>query len=137
MEKLPSSKIIGLVTTVDTEIVQTPTGPMLWGAVELLYSSDSMEPRINIRVPIPAIEEESDEQRRSETLRRARKLIDHACVAMNPEPDEPGITEVLKGLGQELGVLPVPIPETGPAPTSRQNRGGSVPSIARKRKSSV
>jgi hypothetical protein len=108
-------RIIDLATTVDSEVAQTPAGPMAWGSVEITYSLEGLEPRVTIRVPVPAFETESDEQRRSEALRRARKLIDHACVAMEAGP-QASIGEVLEGISEELGLLP---PTTRPRQSRR------------------
>ena len=109
LRKLPSSKITDLVTTVDTETFETPNGPMVWGVVDICYNSEGLEPRITIRVPVPVLEAHSDTQRRAEALRRARKLIDHACVAIEPEAQSQGVSEVLNGLAQELGVVPAAV----------------------------
>lgn len=104
--KIPAAKITDLVTTVESGTVQTSGGPMVWGAVDILYASEGLEPRVTIRVAVPAFETQSDEQRRADVLRRARRLIDHACVAMGPVPEStPGIAETLEGLAEELGVL--------------------------------
>lgn len=56
---------------------------MPWGAVDILHASEGLEPRVTIRVAVPAFETQSD-KRRADVLRRARRLIDHACVAMGP-----------------------------------------------------
>lgn len=110
--------IIDLVTSVESEVFQTDAGPMVWGAVEITYSCDGIEPRVSLRVPIPAIVSESNEIRRSEALRRARKLIDHACIAMEP-PSAPSLAigEMLVGLSEELGLFS---PTTRPRPSRRQ-----------------
>jgi len=115
-----SPKITDLVTTVETEIVQSQNGPVVWGAVEICYSAEGLEPRVSIRVPVPAYENQSDEQRRSEALRRARKLIDHACGAIQPSEEPPqDIPEMLTGIAQELGLMP---PTKSPKPVSKQAR---------------
>jgi hypothetical protein len=109
--RIPRSKITDLVTTVDVEVFNSPVGPMVWGTVEISYVSDGLRPQIIIKVPIPVVASQTDLQRRAEALRRARNLIDHACVAIEPEPDEPGILELVEGLVEELGVRP---PSAGP-----------------------
>ena len=107
-----TSKITDLMTTVDSTVFETPTGPMVWGAVDICYHVGGLEPRVTIKVPIPALKDQSDEQRRAETLQRARKLIDHACSTLQPEEERFGrLPEILEGLGQELGMLP---PRTQP-----------------------
>jgi hypothetical protein len=104
--KLPTAKMIDLVTTVDTEVVHSATGPMVWGSVEIYYASDGLEPKVTIKIPIPAFDTQSDEQRRTETLRRARKLIDHACLTMEPQTEPQSVGEFIEGLAEELGVVP-------------------------------
>jgi hypothetical protein len=110
--RLPNAKLVDLVTTLDTEVLQSDSGPVVWGTVDLTYASEGMEPRVSIKVPVPAYDTESDEQRRSETLRRARKLIHHACVTMEPEPAETSqLQETLLGLAEEPGLV---APATSP-----------------------
>ena len=105
--KLPRSKITDLVTTVDAEVFSSRAGPMVWGAVEIFYASEGLEPRVTIKVPVPVVANQSETQRRDEALRRARKLIDHACTAIELQPDvSEGIPEMIEGLAEELGVLP-------------------------------
>jgi hypothetical protein len=114
---MASVKITELMTTVDNTVFQTSTGPMTWGTVEIFYVCDGLEPQVMIRVPVPIYETQSDEERRSEALRRARKLIDHACVTMEPSPAEsPSAGEMLEGLSEELGILP---PTTKPKQSRR------------------
>ncbi|MDB6111901.1 MAG: hypothetical protein JWR69_3651 [Pedosphaera sp.] len=104
--RLPSAKIVDLVTTLDTAVIQSASGPMVWGTVDISYASEGLEPRVSIKVPVPAFDSQSDEQRRTETLRRARKLIHHACVTMEPQPGEAShFQESLVGLAEELGIL--------------------------------
>jgi hypothetical protein len=55
---------------------------MVLGAVEICYASEGLEPRVTIKVPVSVVANQSDAQRRDEALRRARKLIDHACTAI-------------------------------------------------------
>jgi hypothetical protein len=106
MASRPYAKIVDLVTTLDTEVVQSGSGPVVWGTVDISYASEGLEPRVSIRVPVPAFDSESDEQRRTETIRRARKLIHHACVTMEPQlADASQFQETLLGLAEELGVI--------------------------------
>jgi hypothetical protein len=104
--KLPRAKITDLITTVDIEVFTSPAGPMVWGAVEISYASEGLRPQVTIKVPVPVVASQTDAQRRAEALRRARKLIDHACAAIEPEPEEGGVREMVEGLAEELGVLP-------------------------------
>ena len=109
--KLPTVKITDLVTTLDVEIFDSVAGPMVWSAVDITYACDGLAPQVVIKVPVPVLPAQNDAQRRAEALRRARKLIDHACAAMEPEPEgSQDIREVMEGLAEELGVL---------APTNR------------------
>jgi hypothetical protein len=108
-------KITELMTRVDDTVFQTSTGPMAWGTVEIFYVSDGLEPQVTVKVPIPVYETQSDEERRAETLRRARKLIDHACVTM-PPAESSSAGEMLEGLSEELGILP---PTTKPKRSRR------------------
>ena len=116
--RMASMKITELMTTVDNAVFQTSTGPMAWGTVEIFYLSDGLEPQVTIRVPVPVYETQSDEERRAEALRRARKLIDHACVTMTPA-ESSSAGEILEGLSEELGILS---PTTKPR---RPRRAGS------------
>lgn len=102
----PAAKLVDLVTTVESEIIPSPAGPVVWATVDLCYASDGMDPRVSIKVPVPAFETQSDEQRRAEALRRARKLIDHACGAIAPPPQvSQSPQEILAGLAEEIGFL--------------------------------
>jgi hypothetical protein len=111
--RFSTPKITDLVTTLDSEIVQSASGPMAWGAVEIFYASEGLEPRLTIKVPVPVFETQSDEERRAEVIRRARKLIDHACMTMEPQLSaSQRVAEVLEGFAEELGVLaPTSAPE--------------------------
>lgn len=107
------AKLTDLVTTIDSEIFAAPSGPMAWGTVELCYTCEGLEPKVTIKVPVPALAAQSEAQQRLEALRRARKLIDHACVALGTQPaPAPDLSEMLEGLAEELGVKP---PTTRPA----------------------
>lgn len=116
--KLPAAKIVDLVTQLESEPVTTAAGPVLWANVEILYTSESLTPRVSIRVPLPWSESDTEPQRKDLALRFARQLIDHACVAMGtPAAEAPaGVADagtVLEGLSQELGLV---------APTTRPLR---------------
>jgi len=113
--RLPSAKLTDLVTTVDSEVFAAPTGPMAWGTVEISYTSEGLEPKVTIRVPVPVVAAQSEAQQRAEALRRARKLIDHACTAIQPEESQDA-EEVLEGLAEELGIRP---PRTSAKPGRR------------------
>ena len=122
--KLPSAKITDLVTTVDSAVFAAPAGPMAWGTVEICYSSEGLEPKVIIKVPVPAQPAQSEAQQRAEALRRARKLIDHACTAIQFLPEAAQETaqdaaqdsaEMLEGLAEELGIrAPTTVPKSFP-----------------------
>ena len=111
--RIPNAKITDLVTTVDTTVVESSAGPRLWATVEICYASEGLEPRVSIRVPVPAFEIQSDEERRAEAVRRARMLINHACITMGPDTGQ-GVEEVVVGLAEELGLM---------SPTASPTRG--------------
>lgn len=111
-EKLPAAKISDLTVELDASPVATSLGEVVWATVAITYASGGVEPTLAIRVPVPW--SEPDKER--EALRRARRLIDHACTF-------PGLTETspetpqgtaLEGLTQELGIT---APTTQPATT--------------------
>jgi len=104
--KLPDAKLTDLVTTVDSEVFASPAGPMAWATVDICYTAEGLEPKVTIKVPVPVVAAQSEAQQRAEALRRARKLIDHACVAVQPQPETTDVAEMLEGLAEELGVLP-------------------------------
>ena len=113
--KLPRSKIIDLTTSVDCQVLASAAGPMVWGTVEIKYAFDGVEPQVTIRVPVPLVGKQTDAQRRDEALRRARKLIDHACSAIEFDP-EPSVPEIIEGIAEELGVI---APTTAPRRSRR------------------
>ena len=103
--KLPDAKLIDLVTTIDSEVFTSQSGPMAWGTIEVCYISEGYEPKVTIKVPVPVLPAQSEAQQRDEALRRARTLIDHACVAMGSQPAvPPDLGEMLEGLAEELGI---------------------------------
>lgn len=79
---------------------------MVWGSVEICYVGLDHEPHVSIRVAVPALDTQSDEQRRAEILKEARRLIDHACGAIEPADASTPLPDVIDGLAQELGLLP-------------------------------
>jgi hypothetical protein len=113
--KLPRSKIRDLTTTVNSEVFMCAGGPTVWATVEICYASEGAEPHVTIKVPVPVIAMQSDTQRRDEALRRARKLIDHVCAAIELDP-EPRIPEIIEGIAEELGLM---APTTAPRRVSR------------------
>jgi len=117
--KLTRSKIIDLVTTIDCEVVTSALGPMVWGTVEIRYTSEGIEPLVTIKVPVPLVAMQSDAERRAEALRRARNLIDHACAAIEID-HEPSISETLEGIAEELGVI---APTSAPRLSRRGKKG--------------
>jgi hypothetical protein len=104
----------------DAEPVATPGGPVLWATVNITYLSEGTAPSVSIRVPLPWSGRDSAEEQKSEALRRARQLIDHACEASGmggpasreAPADPPGT--LLEGLSQELGIA---LPTTKPVRT--------------------
>ncbi len=112
-EKLPAAKISDLTVEVDAVPVDTALGEVAWATVAITYVSGGVEPTLAIRVPVPWEEKDKD----GEALRRARRLIDHACTfpGLNAMPS-PGILEdsLLEGVAQELGLTP---------PTAKPARG--------------
>jgi hypothetical protein len=113
--KLPRPKITVMSTSVGHEVFSSTAGPAVWGNVEIRYASEGVEPTLNIKVPIPIVANQTDAQRRGEALRRARKLIDHACAAIEFQPAL-DLPEIIEGIAEELGVLP---PTTQPKRSRR------------------
>ncbi len=100
--KLPDAQLTDLVTTIGSEVYGSPSGSMNWATVDICYSSEGLEPKVTIKVPVAA--GQSEAQQRAEALRRARKLIDHACLAMETQQMPVGdLAEMLQGLAEELG----------------------------------
>lgn len=114
--KPDSAKVIDLSTRFETLPVDTEVGPVLWADVEITYTLVGLTPTVDIRVPVPFEKDDSDAQRKSQALRNARLLIDHACQAAGvgrsefPPPVETvaetfdaATSSVLEGIVQELG----------------------------------
>ena len=83
--------------------------------MEIKYISDGVEPLVTIKVPVPLVGMQTEAQRRHEALRRARKLIDDACAAIELDP-EPSVPEIIEGIAEELGVI---APTTAPRRSRR------------------
>jgi len=106
-----AAKIVDLTTLLDPDLSLSPSGPVRWATVEILYAAEQFRPTVSIRIPVPWKKSDTDDELRSGALRFARQLIDHACVAMTPAAgaeNSPGVLEgtVLEGLSQELGISP-------------------------------
>ena len=116
--KLPTTKIVELRTSLDTEPVMTTAGMILWATVEIVYATATANPTVVIQVPLPWSNGDTTTERRSMALRFARQLIDHACVSIVPS-DEPSVagSTGLEGLTQELGL-------SAPTTKPRRSRAG-------------
>lgn len=114
--KPDSAKVIDLSTRFETLPVDTEVGPVLWADVEITYTLAGLTPTVDIRVPVPFEKGDSDAQRKSQALRNARLLIDHACQAAGvgrsefsprvetvAETLDAATPTVLEGIVQELG----------------------------------
>ena len=114
--KPDSAKVIDLSTRFETLPVDTEVGPVLWADVEITYTLAGLTPTVDIRVPVPFETRDSDAERKSQALRNARLLIDHACQAAGVGRSDFGsrietIAETLdaaapfvfEGIVQELG----------------------------------
>ena len=110
-ESQPAARISDLTVELDSVPVDTPLGEVVWATVAITYVSGGVEPSLAMRVPVPW--SEPDKER--EALRRARRLIDHACTFPGLTGTSPDILQdtVLEGLTQELGIT---------SPTSRPTR---------------
>jgi hypothetical protein len=115
--KPDSAKVIDLSTRFETLPVDTEVGPVLWADVEITYTLAGLSPTVDIRVPVPFEARDSDAQRKSQALRNARLLIDHACQAAGvgrwefagrtkamAESLDAAAPSVLEGIVQELGL---------------------------------
>jgi len=115
--KPSSAKVIDLDTAFDAAPVQTVDGLAIWATVTIEYALAGLRPSVNIRVPVPWNENDSHERRRSQALRCARQVIEHACRAVGIGPQEAessldaiadAIEEIappaLEGVTQELGL---------------------------------
>jgi hypothetical protein len=86
---LAAARLTDLTAYADREIVDMPSGPIIWMTVDLNYHLPGLSPSISIRVPVEYIEGESCADRRQRALRASRRLIDHICAAMAAAPDVP------------------------------------------------
>lgn len=115
--KPSAAKVIDLDTAFDAAPVETTEGLAIWATVTIEYTLAGLTPSVNIRVPVPWNENEGHQSRRSQALRCARQLIEHACRAVGIEPQEAdtsveaiadAIEEIapraLEGVTQELGL---------------------------------
>jgi len=115
--KPDSAKVIDLSTRFETLPVDTEVGPVLWADVEIRYTLAGLTPTVDIRVPVPFEAGDSDARRKSQALRNARLLIDHACQAAGvgrgefasrtetvAETVDAATPSVLEGIVQELGL---------------------------------
>jgi hypothetical protein len=116
-EKPPAAKISDLTVELDASPVATALGEVTWATVAITYVSGGVEPTLAIRVPVPW--READKER--EALRRARRLIDHACAFPRLTEGSPETAQdtALEGLAQELGIT---APTTQPATSARSRR---------------
>jgi hypothetical protein len=109
--RLSSAKVVDLDATLDAGPVESSEGSFIWATVRIVYTLEGVSPDIAIRVPISWDEKETPDQRRTQALRAARQLIDHACRAVAPaevEAVEDVIDRIvppsLEGIAQELGL---------------------------------
>jgi hypothetical protein len=72
------------VTQTENEIVSSARPPR--GSLEISPGSEGLEAWVTIRLPVPAFESQNEEQRRTEVLSRARRMIDHALQAETQPP---------------------------------------------------
>lgn len=113
--KTNSARVLDLSTRFETIPVDTEAGPVLWADVEITYILAGLTPTVNIRVPVPFVAGETENQRKSQALRHARPLIDHACQVAAIPPEKPVTASVqaafeemlpasLQGVTQEPGL---------------------------------
>jgi hypothetical protein len=117
--KLSTAQITDLDATFDAVPVESVEGPLIWATVRIVYSLQGLSPAVTIRVPVPWNSEESQDERRSQALRAARRLIDHACRTVAPaEADmmDDIVEPFLEGVAQELGLAK---PTARPKPRRR------------------
>ena len=48
---------------------------MVWGTVEISYTSEGTDPKVIIKIPVPVIAAQSDKERRTEALRQRGHLF--------------------------------------------------------------
>ena len=115
--EITAANLTDLVTTIDSGTFISPSGPMSWGTVDICYASEGLEPKVIIKVPVPIMPGQSEAEQRNEALRRARKMLEHACVARGSQPAPVSdLAEMLEELAEELGVRP---PTAEPPPRAR------------------
>jgi hypothetical protein len=78
---LSAARLTDLTAYADREIVDMPSGRVIWMTVDLNYHLPGLSPSVSIRVPMEYIDGESGEDRRRRALRASRRLIDHVCAA--------------------------------------------------------
>lgn len=125
--KPSTAKITDFETSFDAVPVASAEGEVIWADVRIDYILSGLTPTVTIRVPVPWIERDTPEERKSKALRCARQLIDHACRAAGVAAAETGIEgpeenilgavmpTALEGIAQELGLAT-------PTATPRQQR---------------
>jgi hypothetical protein len=113
--KPDAAKVADLSTRFEALPEQTKIGPVLWADVEITYELAGLNPTVDIRVPVPFVEGQTDAERKRQALRNARLLIDHACQVGGVQADTPvnaraqiALKEMLpaslQGIAQELGL---------------------------------
>jgi hypothetical protein len=107
------AKVADLSTRFEALPEQTEIGSILWADIEITYILAGLNPTVDIRVPIPFVEGQTDAERKRQALRNARSLIDHACQIGGVQADTPVTAKVqtaleemlpasLQGIAQEL-----------------------------------
>lgn len=113
MFKTNSAMVTDMDTAFDAVPVDSVDGAILWATVKIEYILSGLTPVVTIRIPIPYLPEETEDRRRSQALRCARQLIDHACQAAGSKPEGEipapatwveSIMPALEGVAQELGL---------------------------------
>ncbi len=115
--KPSTAKISDFETSFDAVPVASPEGDVIWADVRIDYILSGLTPTVTIRVPVPWSERDTPEERKSNALRCARQLIDHACRAAGVAAAETGLNDTpveevldavmptaLEGIAQELGL---------------------------------
>lgn len=124
--KPSTAKITDFETSFDAVPVPSPEGDVIWSDVRIDYILSGLTPSVTIRVPVPWNERETPDERKTNALRCARQLINHACRAAGvgaaeAEIDNSLVGEILdavtptalEGIAQELGLA---------TPTSKPRR---------------
>jgi len=112
-----AAKVADLSTRFEALPEQTDIGPVLWADVAITYVLAGLNPTVDIRVPIPFKEGDTDADRKRQALRNARLLIDHACQVGGVSAEVPVSTKIqnaieemlpesLQGITQEFGFAP-------------------------------